>query len=175
MRGGLPWGALALLAAGLGALAWAAPPRAQGARPAPSLAYAFHVFGGLLPLDRTLAEQEWHPWPWQGLDCTVVVVALGDGAPAAPPTRGRDAAGPRDTFGGDWTPTPAPATAMLDGAWLEPLDLCAEPIGEALAARLARALARPGAWVAREGCCQDWLMSVYAPADRLAARIRFGD
>lgn len=132
--------------------------------------HAAVLFDGLAPVKAVLASKRWHG-DFGGWGCTYAIVALAQGAPAPPPSRPpEDDLGWEFAFGGDWRATPMPppgdttrdALASCEGEW-----------DAAMAARVRAAADDPGGWWSRDEVGET--VSIYSPAHRLAARIRYGD
>lgn len=70
-------------------------------------------------------------------------------------------------FGGLWRPTPL---AFADTAALEPVERCVAYVGRSLSAEIGRVLREPGAQYYRD--LTDGTLHLYAPAARLAGRVR---
>ncbi|MBT0956211.1 hypothetical protein IV417_02330 [Alphaproteobacteria bacterium KMM 3653] len=131
-------------------------------------AYAHRVFEGRLAYSEVLASRRWHAGFGVDWDCSYAIVTLADPLPEAPPA-------PRDgpwylSFGTDWKLTPAPE---LGDTTRDAIDSCSGYWRDDLGAELQAILDRPGAWYDRDAVGET--VVIYAPADGLAARIRYGD
>ncbi|WP_188569638.1 hypothetical protein [Cribrihabitans marinus] len=150
---------------------WLVVGYADKVRRAEDPVYATELFANLLPVEEILATRKWHP-RGAGLDwdCTYAIARLKDSRPEEPPTRGRAELGWRYQFGGNWRPTPAP---KLGDTTRDALSFCSRYWSGPLAEELNAALKSPGSWFDR-GAVGATLF-IYAPDQRLAARIRFDD
>jgi hypothetical protein len=132
--------------------------------------YAAQVFDGLVSYDRVLASRRWHRFGADAWDCTYAIVDLAETAPDLPPRRDGDTTGWEFVWGGDWQPTPA---EPLGDTTRDAVGTCAERLGAGTSARLETALSEPGSWYVRDSVGET--VHVYSAAQRLAARIRYGD
>lgn len=133
--------------------------------------YAAELFAGLAPVDEILASRKYHQKGSEPWDCTYAIARLGPDAPVIPPTRAWDnELGWQYAFGGEWKGTPAlPLARNARDAF----GFCEKYWSKPLAKELDKAMANAGAWYSRSGSSE--LVFLYAPEQRLAARVRFGD
>ncbi len=133
--------------------------------------YADELFSGLLPVEEVLQSRKWHQRGAEPWDCTYAIVRLQAPALEQPPTRGwRNELGWQYQFGGDWKPTPAP---LLGETTRDALEFCRRYWSAELYTELKFALGSSGSWFDRDRVGET--LYIYAPRQRLAARIRFGD
>ncbi len=133
--------------------------------------YAMEYFEGILPVAEILESRKWHAKNAEPWDCTYAIARLTSEAPEHPPLRPyRNELGWQYEFGGDWAVTPAPE---LRDTTRNAVAFCAKYWPRDLAIELHSALAAPGAWFVRDAVGET--LFIYAPKQRLAARIRFGD
>ncbi len=133
--------------------------------------YATELFGSFMPVSDVLASRKWHARDSEPWDCTYAIVTLAGEQPHNPPTRERDnALGWMYTYGGNWQASPA---APLGENHRDALDFCSKYWSPELLDTLKTALYSSGAWFARDRVGET--LFLYAPKQRLAARIRFGD
>lgn len=132
--------------------------------------YASELFEGLLPVEEILATRKWHVRGAEPWDCTFAIARLSEDMPATPPSREEGKLGWRYQFGGNWKQTPAP---KLRSTTRDALAFCSKYWPRPLANELKSALSTHGAWFDRDGVGET--LFIYAPKQRLAARVRFGD
>lgn len=133
--------------------------------------YAADLFEGLVLVEKILETRKYHGRDAEPWDCTYAIARLTEDAPLTPPTRAYDnPLGWQYEFGGDWLPTPA---APLRDTTRNAVAFCAQYWPVALGREIETALAGPGAWYSRDAVGET--VYLYAPKQRLAARIRFGD
>ncbi|MEM6386485.1 MAG: hypothetical protein AAF718_09645 [Pseudomonadota bacterium] len=124
--------------------------------------FANAYFQTRVPVETVLASRRWHRLGSEPWDCTYAIVDLTADAPEFPETWG-DAA--------RWSETPAPPLGITTRGALE---FCGSKYWSAeVQTRLARALSNPGSYFTRNGSGQD--LWIYAPNNRIAAKIRYGD
>ncbi|MCG7622379.1 hypothetical protein MHM97_03275 [Epibacterium sp. Ofav1-8] len=133
--------------------------------------YAEELFSGLLPVEQVLQSRKWHRRGAEPWDCTYAIVRLQAPVPDQPPTREwQNDLGWQYQFGGDWSPTPA---APLKATTRDALEFCGKYWPTELYTALKYARDSAGSWFDRDRIGET--LYLYAPRQRLAARIRFGD
>lgn len=139
--------------------------------------FATHFFEGLLPVAEVLQSRRYNP-RGETWGCTYAIVRIGDPMPLHPPSRDlrERPVDPKDLipwdfhFGGDWRETPA---AALGPNIKDSIGFCQIDWPETLVQEMRDALATPGGWYVRDVLSET--VYLYAPKQRLAARVRFGD
>lgn len=133
--------------------------------------YATELFGNILPVSEVLASRKWHARDSEPWDCTYAIVRLTGDLPDKPPTRDWDnTLGWRYAYGGNWQASPA---APLGNNTRDALGFCTKYWSLEVLEELKTALYSSGAWFDRDRVGET--LFLYAPKQRLAARIRFGD
>ena len=139
--------------------------------------FAAHFFEELLPVTEVLQSRRHHP-RGETWGCTYAIARIGDPLPLHPPSRDlrERPVDPNDQtpwdfhFGGDWLETPA---AALGANTKDSIGFCQINWPETLQQEMRDAMATPGAWYMRDVSRET--LFLYAPEQRLAARVRFGD
>ena len=145
--------------------------------------FAEQVFEDI-QISRVLAFKETHrTTSTRGYGCTYVVVRLAKDSPRTPPNIHLVSRGYSRNFAelGAWQDTPLPSDIELRdrrncligmaGFPYKPDGIGIDGYGE----DIWSILQNPGAWFSIHGSGEHQVMHVYAPEDRLAVRLRFGD
>ena len=133
-------------------------------------AYAARVFE-TLPHEAVLASRRWHHLAdIGGWGCSYAVVRLSADAPADPPLPTTGRAWYLRWGTSAWVATPdwAPCDTCRDA-----VQSCSARFDSDTAARLARALGKPGSWAQSDPVGD--IVSIYSAPQAVAARIRLGD
>ena len=130
--------------------------------------YAQRYFDGLFEYSEVLESRYWgHAGSWS---CTYAIVRLENEPPPNPSERTRSEKGWRYAWGGNWSPTPAPE---LGSTTRDALESCGSEWETGVYEELAFALGSDGAFFARDGVGET--VMIYAPEQRIAAYVRYGD
>lgn len=132
-----------------------------------------------IEVSRVLAYKKFHTSPY---GCTFVVVRLAEDPPQKPPNIRLQSYSYRVNFAdqGAWRPTPMEPTLDLGfrKSCLTGVESDGRPEGRGLGGHgraIWKALQKPNAWFSIHGGSAHQIMHIYAPEERIAVRLRYGD
>lgn len=133
--------------------------------------YAAQFFDGILPVEDVLASRKWHSHEAESWDCTYAIARLSPNRPEVPPSRPRiNDLGWQYQFGGNWIQTPMP---LLSDNMRDAISFCEKYWPQTLSDEIRGILGSFDAWYIRDPIGET--IFLYAPQQRLALRVRFGD
>jgi len=147
-----------------------------------ALAYTKRSAQSIFPDMNISRVLKWKPSHGGPFGCTYLVIRLSQNAAMTPPRVVIPERGYKSRFAKDgaWRPTPVPADVDLNdrgrclSGWPNGSDFDGAKL-DGYGPKLAEILRLPGAWFSLYGKGEHQVLMIYAPKQRVAMRLRFGD